>query len=83
MADATTDFLLGLDQYRREHHVTCNHRAQLIGGPGCICEVVNKHEQRGLEAALEKMAKWRDELLVERDALKLQLRTLKTGDTER
>ena len=29
---------------RDVHHVTCNHRSEGIGGPGCICVVVNKHD---------------------------------------
>lgn len=35
---------------RQSHDVTCNHRAEGIGGPGCICQVVNKYMQRDLEA---------------------------------
>lgn len=35
---------------RASHHITCNHRAEGIGGPGCICQVVNKHEQAKAEA---------------------------------
>lgn len=29
---------------RDAHDVVCNHRAQPIGGPGCVCVTVNKHE---------------------------------------
>jgi hypothetical protein len=37
---------------RDSHHIVCNHPAQVIGGPGCVCIPVNKHEQKQLKSDL-------------------------------
>lgn len=48
-----------LETITHQHHVTCNHSHGPIGGPGCVCVVVNKH----LNAEKDKQIQELDALL--------------------
>ncbi|MGH2510918.1 MAG: hypothetical protein ACRDFB_10570 [Rhabdochlamydiaceae bacterium] len=44
-----------MSNWEHYHHATCNYPHAPIGYPGCICLVVNRHEQERQEALIGRL----------------------------